>query len=222
MIPSPKLDDRTYKDIVDEAMRQGIVLCSPVTLLAFLGLIRQAFDSFMIEQTSDQILGLLGKFGEQWGKYTDSLETVKRRFDSVQKEFDNLLGTRKRALERPLRELEGIRREKNLPVDGQLLHDHGAGHRRRPRHAGEAVHEGLAAGAADHEAADRRILRIVAQQADEGVPHVERDGVELGRIVEHEVAHGAVAPAVDLLFLHRVVFLPMTADYTSQRRCHSG
>ena len=107
--------------IVDEAMKQGIVLCSPVTLLAFLGLIRQAFDSFMIEQTSDQILGLLGKFGEQWGKYTDSLETVKRRFDSVQKEFDNLLGTRKRALERPLRELEGIRREKNLPVDGQLF-----------------------------------------------------------------------------------------------------
>lgn len=107
--------------IVDEAMRQGIVLCSPVTLLAFLGLIRQAFDSFMIEQTSDQILALLGKFGEQWGKYTDSLETVKRRFDSVQKEFDSLLGTRKRALERPLRELESIRREKGLPVDGQLF-----------------------------------------------------------------------------------------------------
>jgi DNA recombination protein RmuC len=107
--------------IVDDAMKQGIVLCSPVTLLAFLGLIRQAFDSFMIEQTSDQILSLLGKFGEQWGKYTDSLETVKKRFDSVQREFDNLLGTRKRALERPLRELEGIRREKGLPVDGTLF-----------------------------------------------------------------------------------------------------
>ncbi|MEX0848272.1 MAG: DNA recombination protein RmuC [Ilumatobacteraceae bacterium] len=107
--------------IVDDAMRQGIVLCSPVTLLAFLGLIRQAFDSFMIEQTSDQILGLLGKFNEQWGKYADSLETVKKRFDSVQKEFDNLLGTRKRAVERPLRELEAIRREKGLPVDGVLF-----------------------------------------------------------------------------------------------------
>jgi DNA recombination protein RmuC len=107
--------------IVDDAMRQGIVLCSPVTLLAFLGLIRQAFDSFMIEQTSDQILGLLGKFSEQWSKYTDSLETVKKRFDSVQREFDNLLGTRKRSLERPLRELEGIRREKGLPIDGTLF-----------------------------------------------------------------------------------------------------
>ena len=107
--------------IIDDAMRQGIVLCSPVTLLAFLGLIRQAFDSFMIEQTSDQILGLLGKFGEQWGKYNDSLDTVKKRFDGVQREFDTLLGTRRRALERPLRELESIRREKGLPVDGALF-----------------------------------------------------------------------------------------------------
>ncbi|MEK7422994.1 MAG: DNA recombination protein RmuC [Actinomycetota bacterium] len=110
--------------IVDDAMKQNIVLCSPVTLLAFLGLIRQAFDSFMIEQTSDQILGLLGKFSEQWVKYTDSLDTVKKRFDTVQREFDNLLGTRKRALERPLRELESIRRDKGLPVDGALFEVH--------------------------------------------------------------------------------------------------
>ncbi len=108
-------------DIIHDAMKQNIVLCSPVTLLAFLGLIRQAFDSFMIEQTSDQILGLLGKFNEQWSKYTDSLDTVKKRFDAVQREFDNLLGTRKRALERPLRDLEGIRIDKGLPVDGLLF-----------------------------------------------------------------------------------------------------
>jgi DNA recombination protein RmuC len=75
----------------------------------------------MIEQTSDQILGLLGRFNEQWGKYNQSLESVKRKFDSVQKDFDQLLGTRKRALERPLVELETIRREKGLAVDGVLF-----------------------------------------------------------------------------------------------------
>jgi DNA recombination protein RmuC len=107
--------------ILDDAMRQNIVICSPVSLLAFLGLIRQAFDCFMIEQTSDQILGLLGKFSEQWGKYTQTLDAVKRKFDGVQKDFDQLLGTRKRALERPLVELEAIRREKGLPVDGALF-----------------------------------------------------------------------------------------------------
>ena len=44
--------------LIDDAMGQRVVMCSPLTLFAFLGVIRQAFDNFMIEQTSDQILGL--------------------------------------------------------------------------------------------------------------------------------------------------------------------
>jgi DNA recombination protein RmuC len=115
-------------DLLDDAMRQRVVLCSPVSLFAMLGLIRQAFDSFMVEQTSDQIVALLGRFDEQWVKYSDSLETVRRRFEAVQREFDQLVGTRKRALERPLRELEAVRRERGVAVadlagDGMLDDD---------------------------------------------------------------------------------------------------
>lgn len=102
--------------IVDDALRQRVVFCSPVTLFAYLGLIRSAFDSFMVEATSDQILALLGRFNEQWSKYTDALDGVRRRFDAVQKELDLLLGTRRRGVERPLRELEALRRERGLPV----------------------------------------------------------------------------------------------------------
>ena len=46
---------------------------------------------------------------------------MKRPFDGVQKDFDQLFGTRRRALERPLVELEALRREKGLPVDGALF-----------------------------------------------------------------------------------------------------
>ena len=96
-------------------------MCSPLTLFAFLGVIRQAFDNFMIERTSDEILSLIGKFGQQWGKYTESIEKVKTRLDSVQKELDLLVGTRRRALERPLQQLEDLRVQRNLPVDGELF-----------------------------------------------------------------------------------------------------
>jgi DNA recombination protein RmuC len=107
--------------LVDQAMAQKVVLCSPLTLFAFLGVIRQAFDSFMIEQTSDEILALLGRFSQQWAKFSDSLDTVKRRFDSVQREFDGLVSTRRRMLERPLADLEDLRRQRDLPVEGQLF-----------------------------------------------------------------------------------------------------
>lgn len=107
--------------LVEEAMAQRVVICSPLTLFAFLGVIRQAFDNFMIEQTSQEILGLLGKFGQQWGKYTESVEKVKRQFDTVARSFDELATTRRRALERPLNSIDDLRRKQALPVDGELF-----------------------------------------------------------------------------------------------------
>lgn len=109
--------------LLDEAMGQRVVMCSPLTLFAFLGVIRQAFDNFMIERTSDEILQLIGRFGQQWQKYTESAAKVKDRLDSVQKEFDLLVGTRRRQLERPLQQLEELRVRRNLPVDGELFAD---------------------------------------------------------------------------------------------------
>jgi DNA recombination protein RmuC len=107
-------------DLVEHALGQKVVLCSPLTLFAFLGVIRQAFDNFVIEKTSDEILVLLGRFGQQWTKYKESLDAVGRKFDAVHKELENLSGTRRRMLERPLVQLEELRRERGLEIDGEL------------------------------------------------------------------------------------------------------
>ncbi len=107
--------------LIDDAMQQRVVICSPLTLFAFLGVIRQAYDNFVIEQTSDQILALVGKFGTEWGKYTDELEKLKRRFEQLDRQFETVVGTRKRQLEKPLQQLEAVRRERNIPIDGQLF-----------------------------------------------------------------------------------------------------
>ena len=107
--------------LIDDAMKQRVVMCSPLTLFAFLGVIRQAYDNFVVEQTSDQILALIGKFGIQWQKYSEQLDKVKNKFDQLDRQFDDLVGTRKRQLEKPLQQLEAVRRERNLPIDGQLF-----------------------------------------------------------------------------------------------------
>ena len=102
-------------------MAQHVVICSPLTLFAFLGVIRQAFDNFMIEQTSQEILGLLGKFDQQWGKYTEQVDKVRRQFDMVNRSFEELATTRRRALERPLNSIDDLRRKQSLPIDGELF-----------------------------------------------------------------------------------------------------
>jgi DNA recombination protein RmuC len=107
-------------DLVEQALGQKVVLCSPLTLFAFLGVIRQAFDNFVIEQTSDEILTLLGRFGQQWEKYRQSLESVQRKFDAVHRELDHLGGPRRRMLEKPLVQLDELRRQRGLEIDAVL------------------------------------------------------------------------------------------------------
>jgi DNA recombination protein RmuC len=97
-------------ELLTDAMRQRVVVCSPLMLFAFLGVIRQAFDNFMIEQTSHEILDLLGRFGQQWGKYTEQVDKVKRQFDMLGRSFDELATTRRRQLEKPLAAIDELRR----------------------------------------------------------------------------------------------------------------
>jgi DNA recombination protein RmuC len=110
--------DRT---ILDDALRNKIVLCSPLTLYAVLAVVRQAVDNFRLERTSNEILGLLREFSLQWEKYTVQLERVQQRFDGVAKEYAALMTTRQRALQRPLDKIDTLRFDEPALVDGIAL-----------------------------------------------------------------------------------------------------
>jgi DNA recombination protein RmuC len=105
------------RDMLDDALRHKIVLCSPLTLYAVLAVIRQAVDNFRLERTSNEILCLLGEFSLQWEKYTAQLDKVQQRFDGVAKEYAALMSTRHRALQRPLDKIEALRQTDETLVD---------------------------------------------------------------------------------------------------------
>jgi DNA recombination protein RmuC len=103
-------------EILEQALRNKIVLCSPLTLYAVLAVIRQSVDNFRLERTTDEILGLLGQFEQQWRLYTESMDAVQRRFDGVHKEYEALMGRRHRALERPLDRIAALRKSNELTL----------------------------------------------------------------------------------------------------------
>ncbi|MGH9185480.1 MAG: DNA recombination protein RmuC, partial [Acidimicrobiales bacterium] len=103
--------------LADAALAQRVVLCSPFTLFAVLGVIRQAVDSFMLERASDEILQALGAFGAQWQKFSDQLDVVGTRLVSTQRAYDALAGTRRRQLERQLDAIDAIRTRRHLAAD---------------------------------------------------------------------------------------------------------
>jgi DNA recombination protein RmuC len=104
--------------LLDEALSHKIVLCSPLTLYAVLAVVRQSVDNFRLERTSGEILHLLGTFSKQWEKYVAALDTVQRRFDAVARDYEHLMTTRHRALQRPLDQIELLRREELVSSGG--------------------------------------------------------------------------------------------------------
>jgi DNA recombination protein RmuC len=105
--------DRT---LMDDALRSKVIFCSPLTLFAVLAVVRQAVENFALERTSDRILGLMGAFNKQWGMFVDKLEKMGKRIAHAQREFDQLTTTRRRQLEKPLREIETLRTQREIPV----------------------------------------------------------------------------------------------------------
>jgi DNA recombination protein RmuC len=99
------------REVLDEALRHKIVLCSPLTLYAVLAVVRQAVDNFRLERTSSEILQHLGEFSLQWQKYVAQLDKVQQRFDAVAKEYGALMGARQRGVQRPLDKIEALRHD---------------------------------------------------------------------------------------------------------------
>lgn len=105
--------------LLDEALSRKIVFCSPLTLFAVLAVVRQSVENFRLERTSDQILALLGAFTKQWEEFVGQMDKLGRRIADTSKEFDTLVGTRRRMLERQLDKVDALRSERALGEAGE-------------------------------------------------------------------------------------------------------
>lgn len=107
------------RSILDEAIKNKVVLCSPITLFAVLAVIRQAVDNFALERASNEILSLLGGFRKQWCEFVKKMDTLGKRIEAVREEYDDLKGVRRRQLEKPLEEIEARRIQKGLLIPAE-------------------------------------------------------------------------------------------------------
>ncbi len=97
--------------LLDDALRNKVVLCSPLTLYAILAVIRQGVDNFRLQESSREILKLLAEFKKQWSKYVGAMEKMGDRLDAASKEYQTLTGTRTRMLERQLDKIENLQEQ---------------------------------------------------------------------------------------------------------------
>lgn len=106
--------------LLDDAIREKVVLCSPLTLYAILAVIRQAMESFRVEQGSQRILELLGEFQKQWVKFVESMEKMGRRLEDARREYEEMAGARTRMLDRQLDKIDCLREARELPAPAEI------------------------------------------------------------------------------------------------------
>ncbi len=100
--------------LIDVALGQKVVLCSPVSLFAVLAVIRQAVEQTRLARTSNEILECLAGFGKEWSKFSESLDGVVRKFDTAQRGLEDVTGPRRRQLERQLDRIEALRANRDV------------------------------------------------------------------------------------------------------------
>jgi DNA anti-recombination protein RmuC len=79
--------------------------------------IRQALDNFSMEQTAGEMLRYLGRFYKEWDKFRESMDKAGRKLDEAREEFQRMITTRRNKLEKPLQEIEDMRRQKGIEAE---------------------------------------------------------------------------------------------------------
>jgi DNA recombination protein RmuC len=108
-------------DFIGEALSKKIMLCSPITLYAVLSLLNQATSNFMMEQRASEIMNEVVKFQQQWDKFIDVMDKTGKNLDTAVRQFQELLSTRKRGLERPVSKIIELQKKGVLKSGAEQL-----------------------------------------------------------------------------------------------------
>ncbi len=100
--------------LVDNAMKQKVIVCSPLTLYAILAVIRQAMDNFNFASRTNEIFRHMEDFKKQWSAFADSMSKMGRALEAAQKEFGILTTTRVNQVDRVVRKIDDLKNKKEL------------------------------------------------------------------------------------------------------------
>ena len=100
--------------VLDDALKQKVILCSPLTLYAMLALMHQAINNFNLRQSSREIQSLLAGFRMQWDKFVKVMGEIGERIDSAHAKYDEMVGTRRRMLDKQLEKIDQLNQSQGI------------------------------------------------------------------------------------------------------------
>ncbi len=96
------------ENLVEFAMKNKVLLCSPITLFAILAMVRQSVKSFNMESKALEIQDHVTSFRVQWKNFLEKMEKLGNTLGTLSNHYDDLSGPRKRALEKPMEKIKEL------------------------------------------------------------------------------------------------------------------
>jgi len=83
-----------------------VVVTGPSTVAAFLNSLQMGFRTLNIEKRTNEVWQILASVKTEFGRFEDGLETIRNSLDRVNKEVEELLGARSRAINKKLQDVD--------------------------------------------------------------------------------------------------------------------
>lgn len=101
-------------EISEEAMRKKVIIAGPFSFAAITRMIRQSYDNFRIQEDLHRLVGLIGKFKNEFGKYNIEMDKLGERINSMSKQYELVSTTRTRQLGGIMEKIEGASEMREL------------------------------------------------------------------------------------------------------------
>lgn len=96
--------------LVDEALAQKVVLCSPFTLYAVLSVVRQSFDNFHFAQATQEVLALISNFAAVYEKFRERFHKLGDELDKTRAAYDEIAQTSFKRLDSAVAKIDKARK----------------------------------------------------------------------------------------------------------------
>ena len=85
-------------DVSNEALEKKVIITGPFSFAAIARMIKQSYNNFKIQEDLHRVVGLIGKFKQEFSKYSDEFDKLGDRISSMSKQYDSVANTRTRQL----------------------------------------------------------------------------------------------------------------------------
>lgn len=97
-------------DLVDEALSKRVLIVSPFTFLIVARTVLESYRNFMIGDKLKEVIKAVDEFGNEWVKFKGAFDKYGRSLDTLRKDYDDLMGTRVRQMEKRIEKVGKLQR----------------------------------------------------------------------------------------------------------------